>query len=202
MLHFLQLEIDNPERRPVGLEVPFGMGPDPLEPLAHPEPVVLQMGDGQKLALRGRIDRIDQIGDDYAVVDYKTGRRLYTGKRQAVFDRGRLLQHALYALVVEQMLAAPGRVRMTSYYFPTRSAARPWNHYDYPDKENFFRVLNEVLEPLKTGAFAHTHETAQDCAFCHYRAACEAHQDANQKAKLENPANTTLASRRRLLEEP
>ncbi len=202
LLHFLQLEIDNPERRPVGLEVPFGMGPDPLEPLAHPEPVVLQMGDGQKLALRGRIDRIDQIGDDYAVVDYKTGRRLYTGKRQAVFDRGRLLQHALYALVVEQMLAAPGRVRMTSYYFPTRSAARPWNHYDYPDKENFFRVLNEVLEPLKTGAFAHTHETAQDCAFCHYRAACEAHQDANQKAKLENPANTTLASRRRLLEEP
>ncbi|MBT9585060.1 PD-(D/E)XK nuclease family protein [bacterium] len=201
LLHFLHLEVQATDRRPMGFEVPFGLGEDPLEPMAHPDPVVLDMGDGTWLPVRGRIDRIDQMGEDYAVVDYKTGKRLYTGSRNAVFDRGRHLQHALYALVVEQMLNAPGRVRRTSYYFPTTLAARPWNHYDYPDRRRFFGVVSEVLEPLATGTFAHTHETAKDCGFCDYRAACEAHRDENQKAKLDNLANTTLQSRRRLLEE-
>lgn len=80
--HFLRLE-GKSDRRPIGLEVPFGMGPDPHEALAHPEPIMLELGDS-KLPLRGRIDRIDQLADGYAVVDYKTGRELYTGKRNAI----------------------------------------------------------------------------------------------------------------------
>lgn len=62
-------------------------------------------------------------------------------------------------------------------------------------------MVGEVLEPLASGAFAHTHETAKDCGFCDYRAACEAHRDENARAKLENPVNSALDSRRRLLEE-
>jgi len=196
--HYLKLETQS-HRRPIALEVPFGMGPDPDESLAHPEPVWLDIGTG-RLPLRGRIDRIDQIGDGYAVVDYKTGRQLYTGgQRNPVYDRGRLLQHAIYALVVEKMLEAPGRVTQSSYYFPTTAAARAWNHFGYPDQADFRRVLDLVLAPLQSGAFVHSHERDKDCRFCDYQAACESHHDALTKAKLGQ--DERLASRRRLLEE-
>ena len=190
--HFLRLESQS-SRRPIGLEVPFGMGPDAHESLAHPEPVWIELGNS-RLPLRGRIDRIDQLGDGYAVVDYKTGRELYTGKRNAIYDRGRLLQHAIYSLVVEKMLQAPGRVTQSSYYFPTTAAARPWSHFGYPDRADFQRVIELVLEPLKTGVFVHTHERDKDCRFCDYQAACEAHHPQLKPDGL-------LDSRRRLLEE-
>lgn len=185
-------------RRPIGLEVPFGMGPDAHEALAHPDPVWLELGEA-RLPLRGRIDRIDQLADGYAVVDYKTGRELYTGKRNAIYDRGRLLQHAIYALVVEKMLQAPGRVTQSSYYFPTTAAARPWSHFGYPDRVDFQRVIELVLDPLKTGVFVHSHEREKDCRFCEYSPACESHRDENAASKLEGHA--LLEHRRQLLEE-
>ncbi len=190
--HFLRLESQS-GRRPIGLEVPFGMGPDAHEVLAQPDPVQLELGTST-LPLRGRIDRIDLLDDGYAVVDYKTGRELYTGKRNATYDRGRLLQHAIYSLVVEKMLQAPGRVTQSSYYFPTTAAARPWVHYGYPDRADLQRVLELVLEPLLTGVFVHTHEPDKDCRFCNYQAACEAH---NHQLKPDG----LLDGRRRLLEE-
>ena len=199
--HFLQLELKSPERRPVALEIPFGMGVDELEPLAHPEPVNLGLSDGNLLPLRGRIDRIDQIGQSYAVIDYKTGRKLYTGSRNATYDRGRLLQHAVYALVAEKILQAPGQVIRSSYYFTTRAAARTWTDYGYPNRPDLQRVLEAVLEPLKTGAFIHSHQQESDCKFCDFRAACEAHLDGPVKAKLDNLGNSLLESRRALLEE-
>jgi hypothetical protein len=199
--HFLQLELQSPERRPVALEIPFGMGVDELEPLAHPEPVKLELSDGSLLPLRGRIDRIDQIGESYAVIDYKTGRKLYTGSRNATYDRGRLLQHAVYALVAEKILQAPGQVIRSSYYFTTRAAARNWTDHGYPNLPDLQRVLEAVLEPLKTGAFIHSHQQEGDCKFCDFRAACEAHLDWPVKAKLEHLGNVLLESRRALLEE-
>ncbi len=199
--HFLQLELKSPERRAVALEVPFGMGEDELERLAHPEPVKLELSDGSQLPLRGRIDRIDQIDQSYAVIDYKTGRKLYTGTRNATYDRGRLLQHAVYALVAEKILQAPGQVTRSSYYFTTRAAARTWTHYDYPNLPVLQRVLDAVLEPLKTGAFIHSHQQESDCKFCDFRAACEAHLDGPTKAKLDHLGNAVLGSRRALLEE-
>lgn len=196
--HFLSLESQPASRLPFAFEVPFGLGPDPLEPMAHAEPIPLSLTDGSVLPVRGRIDRIDRIGQHYAVVDYKTGKRLYTQSRNPTYDRGRLLQHALYALVVESMVGT-GRVQQSSYYFPTLSAARPWRHFPYPDRERFSRVLTDVLEPLASGAFCHTHERDKDCRFCPFQTACESNLDGQSGHKLQQPV---LASRRRLLEEP
>lgn len=196
--HFLRLESQPDSRQPIAFEVPFGMGPDPLEPMALPEPVPIQLSEGSVLMVRGRIDRIDRIGQHYAVVDYKTGKRLYAASRNPTYDRGRLLQHALYALVVEFMIGE-GSVQQSSYYFPTLSAVRSWRHFPYPDREHFTRVLTKVLEPLASGAFCHTHERDKDCRFCPYQTACEANLDAQSERKLQQPL---LANRRRLLEEP
>lgn len=194
---FLTLELQNPERTPIAFEVPFGMDDASVEPLAHPAPLWLELGDGLRLSVRGRIDRLDQVPAGYAVVDYKTGRKLPIG-RQAVYERGQLLQHALYALVAEQLLRGQGPVVESSYYFPTAGAARDWITFPYPDPTRFRRVLQHVLEPLRSGAFVHSHERDNDCRYCDFQAACGAHSDEWTRQKLNHPS---LASRRLLQEE-
>lgn len=197
LLHFLQLEQQNPERRPMALELPFGMEADPLEPLSRAGLLELDLGDGSRLPVRGRIDRVDHVEGGFAVVDYKTGRSLRV-HRNAVYDRGRLLQHGLYALVVEQLL---GPVAQSSYYFIRPGAQQTWVHFPSPQPERLLRVLKSVLEPLASGAFAHTHEREKDCQYCSYSVACQSHSDSRQRRKLEHLENTMLHSRRRLLEE-
>lgn len=202
--HFLTLELGQPERTPVGMEVPFGMEVEDGEPLASAQPVELVFSPQMTLRLRGRIDRIDRVPGGYGVVDYKTGKKLYTQSNQPHFDRGRLLQHALYALVATQLLERQGKtepVVQSSYYFPTTAAERVWQHFPYPDPKRLEELLEKVLEPLASGAFIHTHEVEEDCRFCPYRAACEGPSSA-LRAKLEHPPNTQLEARRQLLQSP
>lgn len=197
LLHFLQLEQAASHRRPVALELPFGMESDPLEPLSRAGPLELDLGEGRRLPVRGRIDRVDQVEGGFAVVDYKTGKSLRVN-RNAIYDRGRLLQHGLYALVVQQLL---GPVAGSSYYFIRPGAQLPWVHFPPPQPEPLLRVLDSVLEPLVSGAFVHTHEREKDCSFCSYGPACQNQGDARQRRKLEHIQNSVLESRRRLLEE-
>jgi len=195
--YFLSLELEHPERTPVALELPFGMGEEPVEALASPAPVILHWPDGSSFPLSGRIDRVDQIPGGYGVVDYKTGRSLRIAPN-TTYDRGRLLQHALYALVVEQLV---GPVVQSSYYFVRPGATQRWVHFDKPDPANLHRVLQGVLSPLETGAFVQTESREKDCIFCDYRSLCEGHSDARSLRKLENPDNGVLARRLQLLEE-
>ena len=190
---YLNLEAEATARTPVALEVPFGMEPDPLEPLSQLEPVILG-----EVPLSGRIDRIDRLPDGYAVVDYKTGKSLRV-TRTTLYDRGRLLQHGLYALVAEQLL---GKVVQSSYYFVRQGAEQAWVHYPSPDRDQLLKVLEQVLEPLASGAFTPTHQRDKDCTFCEYHSACHEHNQDRQTRKLENPANHLLQSRRELLQQP
>ena len=89
------------------------------------EPAVLDMGGERPMAVAGRIDRIDRIGEGrYRVVDYKTGSyRVFEDLVE--FGKGRILQHALYAIAAEQILRkmkidARPMVVESGYYFPTR----------------------------------------------------------------------------------
>ncbi|MCA9793439.1 MAG: PD-(D/E)XK nuclease family protein [Candidatus Eremiobacteraeota bacterium] len=194
--HFLELEILDPGR-PVGLEVGFGLPDLEGEELARPEPVMLDLGDGLRLALRGRIDRIDEVEDGYRVIDYKTGRSLGVSQG-AVLDRGRLLQHALYSLVVEDLVKES--VVGSLYYFPTTRAKDAHRSFGPVDPQRLRRVLELVLEPVRDGHFAHSHEPRKDCTYCDFKAACSAHEQQANRLKLEQ--DERLASRRRLLEEP
>ncbi len=191
---FLRLELSHPERTPIGCEVAFGQDELEGEPLARAEPVtVLDM------PLRGRIDRIDRIDDQSVeVVDYKTGRRLKT-VRGAVFQGGRLMQHALYALVTEELTGE--RVRGLSYCFPTARAERPWVFFPSPDPARLKALLQDVLEPLETGAFLHTESRKNDCVYCNLKNACRANSDEAARSKLE-AGNPLLDFRRRAGEVP
>jgi RecB family exonuclease len=103
--------------RPEGLELRFGFddgdpsdGPDSLPPLELE-------ADGERLLLRGMIDRVDVDPAGRAVVrDYKSGaaRQEHQGAR---WSTDRRLQVALYMLVVRELL---GREPVGGFYQPLR----------------------------------------------------------------------------------
>jgi ATP-dependent helicase/nuclease subunit B len=148
--------------------------------------------------LHGRIDRIDQVAGGFEAIDYKTGSKL-TDARNPRYAEGRILQHALYALAVEQLLGPQGgQVLASSYYFPVMRAKQPRIPFPYPDKGELADVLRTVLEPLRTGAFAHTNDTGKDCGYCEFRSACVAQDDARMLAKQDQAENAVLECRKRL----
>lgn len=192
--YFLALEQGRVDRIPLGLEVGFGLGEEE-EPLSQTQPVTLDLGSGMVFQLQGRIDRLDRVPQGYCVVDYKTGRP-YQEKRSGPYDRGRHLQHALYALAAQQLLGQEA-VR-SEYYFTHPQATSPWLEYPPPERELLRQVLELVIQPLADGAFVHSDDQANDCRFCSFRDACTSHQDGPVRAKLNSPQ---LRARRQLLEE-
>ena len=71
----------------------------------------------ERLAVSGRVDRLDQRGVDLVVVDYKTGRRPLTGD-----DARGSLALALYALAAARTLRRPCRT-VELHHLPTATIA-------------------------------------------------------------------------------
>jgi ATP-dependent helicase/nuclease subunit B len=197
---FLRFESEAGDRVPAGFEVGFGAGGVEGEPLAQPEPLIMDLGGGLQFRLRGRIDRIDRLPDGtYEVVDYKTGRFWLPGGTDALFAGGRQLQHALYALAAAQLLRArdpEARVSRSSYYFPTRRGRaerlpRPGENPDTPG------VLRDLFDVLASGAFVHTAKN-EDCRYCEFRRACGRDPVERADAKLDHAPNVVLDPYRRL----
>jgi len=180
--------------------VGFGAGGVEGEPLARPEPLMIDLGGGLQFRLRGRIDRIDRLPDGtYEVVDYKTGRLWLPGGTNALFAGGRQLQHALYALAAAHLLRAAdpaARVSRSSYYFPTRRGraerlVRPGENPDTP------HVLRDLFDVLAAGAFVHT-ASKVDCTYCEVKRACGRDPVERAEAKLDHAPNVVLDPYRRL----
>jgi len=159
------------------------------------EPASLDIGGERPLALAGRIDRIDRVGEGrYRVVDYKTG-SYGIFEELLEFGKGRVLQHALYAIAAEQILrklkidARPAVVE-SGYYFPTRKGEgnkilRGFN------REKFKALVAEMVDVLEKGNFvANPALTEKDCGeFCDYSAICggTAARDRAKEKKEKNP---------------
>lgn len=133
------------------------------------------LGGGHSFLLAGFIDRLDRSGPEtYRVIDYKTGSPApYEGLVE--FGRGRVIQHALYAVAVERILARerPGtepRVAASGYYFPTRRGEGREILVRGFDRDRLRRLLNDLLEILRKGRF--TVGPGARCDFCDYLATC------------------------------
>lgn len=77
----------------------------------------------ERIAVSGRIDRLDARGDELVVVDYKTGRRVLTSD-----DARGSLALALYALAAARVLRRPCRT-VELHHLPTGQVA-VWEHTD------------------------------------------------------------------------
>ncbi len=108
------LDIDNKYlHTPYLLEYEFGY--------RGKQPVKVGIGYGQYIHIAGKVDRVDVSGQGYQVWDYKGG-SAFAYHADAYIDRGRQVQHILYAKVVEQVIKKedPGaKVTACGYILPT-----------------------------------------------------------------------------------
>ena len=204
---FLTLEAEQPDRRPVALEVGFGRPArglltdeaDAVEPLARAESV--RIGDERSgFLLRGKIDRIDKVDGRYEVVDYKTG-GFYEKRYDGTFHQGRLLQHALYGLAAVELLRPvdpDARVRAGNYYFPSLRGGGQTSAKPHPPADATLNVLGDLFDTLANGAFVHTADE-ENCRFCKHSDACGRDRFARAERKIWNNANSALKPYRKLL---
>jgi ATP-dependent helicase/nuclease subunit B len=187
-------------------EVPFGVpGFESEGPLASQAPVSIDLGEGNNFSLRGSVDRIDHAGgDEYEVWDYKSGStRVFREEKQ--LNRGRQIQHALYARAVEILLARiqkRGSVVRSGYFFPGPRADGD-RIVKRQDTVSLQRVLNALFNLLREGVFPYAPDS-DFCRFCEFQGVCGGSEKANEWStlKLENDTapNAVLEPFRRLID--
>ncbi len=184
---------------PLFFECSFGMGEEALTGLGVKEPVTIPLGKGESFRLRGRIDRVDRVGaHDYELWDYKTG-STYAYPDDGCFNKGKVLQHALYAIAAEIILKQTGvdkeaSVNRSGYFFPTEKGAG--KRLSRTRNDNALQeILNALFDIIKTGIFLPS-DDKKACTFCDYADVCDAEVTGMAARKMENPENTELSGLR------
>jgi RecB family exonuclease len=186
---FLNAECANSASTPIAFEVSFGRPlQDALEPLARAEPVEIDLGQGLKFRLAGRIDRIDKVGADaFEVIDYKTG-GFWRTNWDGTFDGGRRLQHALYGLAATELLRSQYKnpqVVAGVYYHSSHKGRLERVRIPAPGLPAITRLLREFRELILQGSFVHA-PGKDDCRFCEYASACGVDMKQQANTKLQD----------------
>lgn len=134
--------------------------------LEHGVQAILQLPGGT-LQLRGRLDRADSNGDEWAVIDYKSGR----GPSKQQLQNGEDPQLALYAFLLGQP-AAGWRI-----CYPTKGETTATTG----NARRIAGRLRAVLRQIARGATLPANGAAADCARCTSRRLCR--RDHWQEAK-------------------
>ncbi len=195
---FLVTESQRPRPvEPVLFEAAFGMKSPEGEGME--EPVEIPIGGGDKLRVRGKIDRVDRLDRKrYRVIDYKTGS--YAPFEDIVcFGRGRALQHVLYSVAAEHMLAKLGMdaapvVVESGYYFPTRRGEGREILFHRRQWAGLVELLKVLLTILEQGNFLVPPDAA--CTYCDYAPVCGTGAADRVTAKvLRSPENYVVFER-------
>lgn len=141
-------------------------------------PVALERwvsGPAGSIIAEGRVDRVDQRGEELVVVDYKTGRRALT---TADARDSRAL--ALYALAVGKTLR--GRCRRVELHHLPSGSVVSWEHTEDTINEHL-RSAEQLAAELRAAGEAHETGEYRDeelfpprvgrhCSWCDFRAHC------------------------------
>jgi len=160
----------------------------------------LDLGDGQSVGFRGRIDRVDRLADGgLQVVDYKTGKG--SGLKKDALLGGRQLQLPIY------LLAAAGSTSAESARALYLLVSGP---RDVPEftlaslgerLEDFRKAVRLILEGIAAGDFfplpADRSERHGHCSsYCPFAIACGAARLALAEMKQSDPDASRLAELR------
>ncbi len=189
---FLKSEIERGQSvKPLAFELPFGFDEDSLCALASRAPIEI-VTKGGTLKIRGRIDRVDELRDrSLEVWDYKTG-GTFKYNRPGRLYAGRVVQHAVYAHAVEQVMERhgdPRKIARSGYFFPTEKGGgeRISREGDLSELTN---LLSLLFDMVADGAFPHAGEEA--CRFCDLQDLCDLETSAaRMERKIANPANNS-----------
>ena len=201
-------EILSRSQSPRFVEVSIGMKSRGSQgPVDTDEPVAVPAGKDGSIRVRGRIDRIDAIGDDdraeFAVCDYKTGSD-YRYTREDPFWEGRVIQHALYlaiaASVLTRKVARNAKVLHFEYYFP-QHRGRGRRIRITPQQVNVgTTIVANLCRLVSQGSLLPTTNHKDDCGMCDYLAVCGdvTNITAWAQRKIDNPENSQLKPLREL----
>jgi len=175
---FLREEEEHCQKiEPVWLELSFGAGAESGCGTLMKDPVEISLPGGKRFKLRGRIDRVDQTAEhEYEVWDYKTG-STYGYKEEGYLDRGRQLQHALYAqaaeIILKRDLDKKAKVVRSGYFFPGAKGEglRILRVQDKKKTAELYEVLNDLFEMLRNGLFPYSPDK-DPCSYCYFRKIC------------------------------
>jgi len=173
---FLRDEVERCTRiKPCFFELSFGTGFDKKNGKSTDEPLEIELGEKRSFRLRGRIDRIDQCGDhEYEVWDYKTG-SAWGYKDEGYVNRGRHLQHALYAvgaeILLRRILDEKAKVIRAGYFFTSPKGEGRRIEKDQLNREELYEVVEDLSELLRSGVFPFSYDK-EPCGICQYKAIC------------------------------
>ncbi len=128
--------------------------------------VAREDADARRIALRGRIDRVDlTAGGGIRVIDYKSGRK----PQQAN------LQPAVYALaLLEQRGAHAGTVHVAPSGYVALKEVAPWSAVikDTESAHRTARDFGEAVDAIERGEFPVRPQNVFRCRFCDYGSVC------------------------------
>jgi RecB family exonuclease len=134
----------------------------------------------RRLALSGRVDRIDARGPELVIVDYKTGRH-----RPAEIDARGSLALAIYALAAARTLRRPCR-QVELHHLPTGTVVG-WQHTEQSLARHLDRAeqaAEDIVAATDTAEAGGDPDavfpprTGGHCGWCDFRAHCSAGQAA------------------------
>jgi RecB family exonuclease len=184
---------------PIYMEAPFGRGSEAVQEAGTglDAPLELTLPSGDKILLRGSIDRIDRLPEKnrYRVWDFKTGgTSIY--KHRGYIKQGRQIQSAIYTFAAEAILRNEdpcAEVREAGYLFPTEKGEGEGILRDQGRRQEALEAVELMLDLLAAGSFSATDSKETPCKFCDYKIVCRhPHSTECISLKAVNPDNSML----------
>jgi ATP-dependent helicase/nuclease subunit B len=189
------------ECAPYCLEAAVGIAQEgDATPLDARAPVSITLAKGRTLRARGRIDRVDVIGDEaegaYGIWDYKTG-GVRAFDQSDPFMQGRLVQPALYVAIVQARLrvvvSRQARIARFGYFYPGLRGGGERSVFPAETLAGGAGVLDALCRLAASGAYCAT-DDVNDCRYCDYASVCgdTATVVSESKSKLADADNSML----------
>jgi RecB family exonuclease len=134
----------------------------------------IELTDGTRIAIRGRVDRVDRVRGGLRVIDYKTGLVFPDREDRVPLSGGRRLQLALYAEAVSRSLGEP--VVRAEYRFSTAAGGGTEIPLDVETLAKAPELVSGIVGEISRGHFLPTLDR-NDCAFCDYAELCRTSPD-------------------------
>jgi ATP-dependent helicase/nuclease subunit B len=166
-----------------------------LELTIDGKPMDVLLDNGLVIRMKGFVDRVDKIEPHkYKIYDYKTGNPAKYDEND-YFSQGTQLQHALYAVAVEQWLKHTGidkeaSVVTSAYYFPTERGKGTEVSRIQNKTAELSELVSHMLSSIESGTFVATPESKR-CTYCDYGAVCRNESERTQ-VKWTSPANIPM----------
>lgn len=176
------------DARVVASELAFGKDGSP--------PVVLDLGDGAVVRLRGSADKVDQCRDGKLLVtDIKTGRKTaFTRLSEAnPVDGGEKLQLPVYALAARAAHGDEATEVEASYWFTGKDRGRVPVLLTEPVRQTYVATVRLLVESIASGVFPQRAPDGPDwqrvqCAYCNPDGIGHAAARERWEAKRLSPA--------------